>query len=167
VLTQLSKPMGAATDIQPLVDAVQTLNAEDAYRARLTHDQWRTLASYLTRHDIRAGDLLIQQGDRERTMYLLEQGSLQVFLNKGAPGANRIAILRPGSVVGEPALFGDGPRMANVEAMGPCVVWALRGPRLDELAARLPAVALEVLRAAGAVLAVRMRANMERHIPLT
>ncbi|MED5620898.1 cyclic nucleotide-binding domain-containing protein [Ideonella sp. BN130291] len=167
MLTQLSKPMGAATDIQQLVDAVQTLNAEDAYRVRLTPDQWRTVASYLTRHDIRAGDLLIQQGDRERTMYLLEQGSLQVFLNKGAPGANRIAILRPGSVVGEPALFGDGPRMANVEAMSPCVVWALRGPRLDELAARLPAVAFEVLRAAGAVLAVRMRANMERHIPLT
>ena len=167
MLTQLSKPMGAAMDIQQLVEAVQSLNAEDAYRPRLSADQWRAVASYLTRHDIRSGDLLIQQGDRERTMYLLEQGSLQVFLNKGAPGANRIAILRPGSVVGEPALFGDGPRMANVEAMSPCVVWALRGPRLDELAARLPAVALEVLRAAGAVLAVRMRANMERHIPVS
>ena len=167
VLTSLSKPMGAATDIQPLVEAVQSLNAEDAYRARLSSDQWRMLASYLTRHDIRAGDLLIQQNDRERTMYLLEQGSLQVFLKRGTPGANRIAILRPGSAVGEPALFGDAPRMANVEAISPCVVWALRGPRLEELAARLPALALEVLRAAGAVLAVRMRANLERNIPVS
>lgn len=154
-------------DIQPLVEAVQTLNAEDAFRARLTLDQWRTLASYLTRHEIRGGDLLVQQGDRERTMYLVEQGSLQVFVNRGTPGSHRIAILRTGSVVGEPALFGDGPRMANVEAMSPCVVWALRGPRLEEMAARLPALALEVLRAAGATLAVRLRANMERAIPVT
>jgi CRP-like cAMP-binding protein len=159
--------MAAVHDIQPLVDAVQTLNAEDAFRIRLTADQWRTLASYLTRHDIRSGDLLIQQGDRERTMYLVEQGSLQVFVNRGAPGSHRIAILRPGSVVGEPALFADGPRMANVEAISTSVVWALRGPRLEELAARAPSLALEVMRAAGGTLAARMRANMERAIPVS
>ena len=44
--------------------------------------------------------------------------------------------------------------MANVEAMTPCVVWALRGPRMEELAQRSPALALELLRAAGAVMAV-------------
>ena len=52
-------------------------------------------------------------------------------------------------MVGEPGLFGDSQRMANVEAMTPCVVWALRGPRLEELAQRQPALALELLRAAG------------------
>jgi hypothetical protein len=51
--------------------------------------------------------------------------------------------------------------------MSNCVVWALRGPRFEELAARQPSLALEVLRAAGGVLAVRMRANMERSIPVT
>lgn len=159
--------MDLSSDIQPLVNAVQTLNADDAFGPRLSLDQWRMLASYLTRHDIRSGDLLIQQGDRERTMYILEQGSLQVFVARGTPGSHRIAILRAGSVVGEPSLFGDGPRMANVEAMSPCRVWALRGPRLEELAARQPALAYELLRAAGAVLAVRMRANMERAIPVS
>jgi CRP-like cAMP-binding protein len=154
-------------DIQALIDAVLSLNAEDAFAPRITLDQWRALAPYLTRHEIKAGEMLIQQGERERTMYFLEQGSLQVFVNRGAPGSHRIAILRAGSVVGEPSLFSDGPRMANVEAMGPCVVWALRGPRLEELGARLPPLALEILRAAGAVLATRMRANMERSIPIS
>jgi hypothetical protein len=51
--------------------------------------------------------------------------------------------------------------------MSPCVVWALRGPRLEELSARAAGLALEVLRAAGSVLAVRMRANMERSIPVS
>ena len=154
-------------DFNDLVQAIQTLNAEDAFRARLNVTQWGAIAPYLTRHDIRAGDLLIKQGDTDRTMYFLGQGSLQVFVTGGPPGSNRIAILRAGSAVGEPGLFSDGPRMANVEAMTPCAVWALRGPRLEELAQRSPALALELLRAAGGVMAARMRANLQRQIPFT
>ena len=154
-------------EINDLVQAMQTLNAEDAFRPRLTLDQWRVIAPYLTRHDIRAGDLLIKQGDTDRTMYFLGQGSLQVFVTGGPPGSNRIAILRAGSVVGEPGMFSDGARMANVEAMTPCSVWALRGPRLEELAQRSPALALELLRAAGGVMSTRMRNNMIRQVPFT
>jgi CRP-like cAMP-binding protein len=154
-------------EINELVQAIQTLNAEDAFRTRLTADQWRAIAPYLTRHEIRAGDLLIKQGDADRTMYFLAQGSLQVFVTGGPPGSNRIAILRTGSVVGEPGLFTDTPRMANVEAMTPCVVFALRGPRLEELAQRLPALALELLRTAGGVMAARMRAMLAKQTPFS
>ena len=154
-------------ELNDLVQAIQTLNAEDAFRARLSLDQWRVIAPYLTRHDIRAGDLLIKQGDADRSMYFLGQGSLQVFVTGGPPGSNRIAILRAGAVIGEPGLFTDGPRMANVEAMTPCQVWALRGPRLEELAQRSPALALELLRAAGGVMAIRMRANLAKQTPFT
>lgn len=154
-------------DINELVQATRTLNAEDAFRARLSLEQWRTIAPYLTRHELRAGDLLIKQGDDDRTLYFLAQGNLQVFVTGGMPGSNRIAILRTGSVVGEPGLFGDSPRMANVEAMTPCVVYALRGPRLEEMAQRSPALALELLRSAGAVMAARMRANLEKQTPFS
>lgn len=154
-------------EFHDLVQAMQTLNAEDAFRPRLSLDQWRVIAPYLTRHDIRAGDLLIKQGDTDRTMYFLGQGSLQVFITGAAPGSSRISILRAGSVVGEPGVFSDGARMANVEAMTACAVWALRGPRLEELAQRSPALALELLRAAGGVMAIRMRANLQRQIPFS
>ena len=63
-------------DIDELVKAVQTLNADDAFRARLTLDNWRTIAPYLARYEIRAGDLLIKQGDADRSMYFLAQGSM-------------------------------------------------------------------------------------------
>lgn len=151
--------------VTELIQAIQTLNTEDAFRPRLDPQQWRTFGQYLTRHELRAGDLLVKQGDHDRTVYFLGQGSLQVFVTGLAPGASRIAILRPGAMIGEPRLFADGPRTANVEAMTPCVVFALRLPRFEELAARVPSVAVEVVRAAGAVMAVRMRANMARHIP--
>ena len=152
-------------EVNELVQAIQTLNAEDAFRARLTLEHWKILGPYLTRHEIRSGDLLIKQGDTDRSLYFLSQGTLQVFVTGGVPGSSKIAILRAGSIVGEPGLFGDGPRMANVEAMTPCIVWALRGPRLEELATRMPAIALELLRAAGGVMAIRMRATLQRQTP--
>jgi CRP/FNR family transcriptional regulator, cyclic AMP receptor protein len=151
-------------DIAELVTAVQSLNAEDAFRPRLGPDQWRVLSQYLSQHEIRAGDLLIKQGEADRAMYLLARGTLQVYVT-GAPPGGRIAILRPGSIAGELGLFIDGPRTANVEAMTPCAVWALRGPRLEELGQRVPALALEILRASGAVMAARMRASLAKQAP--
>ncbi len=153
-------------DALALIQAIQTLNAEDAFRPRLDAQQWRTLSQYFTRHEIRSGDLLLRQGERDRTLYALGQGTLQVFVTGGVPGASRIGMLRPGSIVGEPGLFGDTPRMANVEAMTPCVVFALRLPRFEELVARVPTVAVELLRGAGAVMACRMRANLTQQLPL-
>jgi CRP/FNR family cyclic AMP-dependent transcriptional regulator len=158
--------MERALDIHALAQAVHSLNAEDALQLELPPGQWQVLQQYLVRHEIRAGDLLIRQGDRERTMYLLESGNLQVYVNQGTPGTHRLAILRPGSVAGEVGLFGDQPRMANVEAMTNCVVWALRKPRFEELAARVPTLALELVRACAATLAARVRANMERQAAL-
>lgn len=149
-----------AMDIDELIAATQSLNSDDAFSPRLSTEQWRTFSQYLSQHEIRGGDLLIKQGDADRTMYLLARGTLGVYVT-GAPAGARIAILRPGSIAGELGLFVDGPRVANVEAMGPCVVWALRGPRFEELSQRLPALALEVFRAAGAVMARRMRTTVK------
>jgi CRP-like cAMP-binding protein len=153
-------------DITTLVHAVQTLKAGDAFKAGLGAQHWQTLEPYLGRHNLRAGDLLIRQGDADRSAYLLEQGNLQVFVTGGPPGRQRVAILRPGSLVGEASLFAEVPRSANVEAMTPCIVWALHAARLEELCARAPSLALQVLRAAGAVMAVRMRDNLVRGVPL-
>ena len=157
-------------DTSELINAVQTLKAPDAFRARIGVEQWRMLTPYLTRHEVRSGDMLLRQGDGDRTMYFLERGNLQVYVTRPAvPTATpqKIAILRAGSVVGEGGLFSEGGRMANVEAMTSCVVWALRGPRLEELAARLPNIAFEIARAAAAVMSVRMRANMENHVAMS
>jgi CRP-like cAMP-binding protein len=154
-------------DILPLAQAVQSLNADDAWRVRLNADQWHVLAQYLTRHEIQPGDLLVKQGDTDRTVYLLEQGTMQVFATGSAPAGHRLAILRPGAVIGEPGLFGEATRMANVEAMTRCVIWALRGPRFEELAQRVPALAIELLRSLGGVMAARMRANLARQVPVT
>ena len=154
-------------NISDLTQAVQTLNADDAMPAELTDAQWVSLAPYLTRHEIAAGDLLIREGDVEQTMYLLESGSLQVFVTLGTRASRRIAILRSGSIVGEGGLFSDGPRMAHVEALTPCVLWALKREQLEQVSLKDPALALALVHSAASVMAVRMRANLERNVPMS
>lgn len=156
----------SATEFGDLIQSIQTLQADDTFRARLDPQQWRTLAGYMTRHDMRAGDLLIRQGDNDRAMYLIGAGTFQVYVQGAAPGTSKVALLRAGAICGEPSLFSDGQRMATVEAMTAATIWALRLPRFEELAQRVPAVALEVVRAAASVMASRMRANMTKQIPM-
>ena len=151
--------------LDDLIQEIGTLNAEDALRTTFTSQQWQQVGAYLTRHELRAGDVLIKEGYNDRYVYFLAQGTLQVFASQVAPGGRRIAILRAGSVVGEPGLFGEGARMANVEVMTLCVVYALPSPRFTELTQRLPILALELLRSAGQVMAIRMRANLVNQVP--
>lgn len=154
-------------DITALVRAIEGAKADDAFGASLPLAQWQRIAPFLQRRELATGDLLIRRGDRERVAYLLELGHLQVFVAGGPPGSHRISTLRAGAIVGEPGWFIDAPRMASVEAMTPCVVWSLTGEKLDQLAAAEPKLVLTLLHAAGAVMAVRMRANLERGIPTT
>ena len=154
-------------DITALVHAVENLRAEDAFPLRLAPPLWQRLAACMERRELRTGDLLIRRGDRERVAYLLQEGNLQVFVSGGPPGSHRIARLRAGAIVGEPGLFIDAPRMASVEAMTSSVLWSLSSDKLDALAVDEPKIVLALVHAAGCVMAVRMRANLERGIPMT
>ena len=68
------------------------------------------------------------------------------------------------ALVGETGLFSDQPHSANVEAMTATMVWAMHLPRFEEMAARAPAIAIEFLRAAGAVMVARLRATMTHQV---
>lgn len=137
----------------------------DAYPVRLSSAEWQLLGSALERIELPSGAMLLRRGERERRAYLVERGQLQVFVAGGGARNHRVALLEAGTMVGEPALFVAAPRQAHVEAVTACVVWALCAERLHALAADAPALALEVLRAAGALMCARTRANVERGIP--
>jgi CRP-like cAMP-binding protein len=154
-------------DITALVRAIERGRTSDVFGARLSPDEWQRLGGVLKRSELRPGELLLRRGDTEACAYLVESGLLQVFVTGGPPRSHRVATITQGTVVGEPGLFGATPRLAHVEAMTRCVVWALCAPRLHTLSAEAPGLVLEVLRAAGAVMAMRLRDNLERGIPVT
>ena len=157
--------LGSAAALRGLIDATRQGGAYDALACGLDGDQWACLAPYLQPCQVRTGQVPIRQGDKDRTLFFIESGTLTVHLEDVA-GRMKLAVLAPGTVVGEGAFFSHRPRSATVQTSAPCKLWALHALRFTELANRQPAVALALTMAVGSVLAKRL-GNRKRRVAAT
>jgi CRP-like cAMP-binding protein len=83
-----------------------------------------------------------------------------------AKGRVRLAVVGPGSAVGEGAFFTRLPRSATVQAASPSKVWCLTPIRFTELSNRQPALALEVAMALGSLVSRRL-SNKPKRVAVT
>jgi CRP-like cAMP-binding protein len=102
-------------------------------------------------------------GGTDRTLRFVIEGSLQQAQpasgqQAGAPST----VLSPGCMVGEDALFAEGPGRLDVRTLEDALVLELPWPRQAELTAAHRGIAFELLRAAGAVIAARVGMLMAR-----
>jgi CRP/FNR family cyclic AMP-dependent transcriptional regulator len=139
-------------NVQQLAAAIGALDARDALPCKLTPEDWKTLAPYLSVRFLRKGEPLMHEGDCDRELFILADGQLEV-LTQG----HVIATLPPGSVVGEGTFFSGEPRSATVVPSEPGVAWGLAWDRFDALARKQPKLAVDLVRGLAAVLAIRMR----------
>lgn len=159
------QPSAARFDIQDLAQATRACNALDALPLNLTDAQWRTLADHLQPVSLARGQVLIEQGVKDRTVYLVESGSLTVHFEDDRDRI-RIAMVGAGSLLGEGAFFSHLPRSATVQAGSDCRLWCLTPLRFRELCTRHPDVAVELTVAMSAVLARRLY-NKPKRVAVT
>ena len=108
-------PVVSKVDLQGLIDAIAQASADDSMTNPLTQAQWDILSSYLLPVVMPAGQVLFTQGATDRTLYLVESGSLSVHYQDEKERL-RLAIVGAGSVVGEGAFFSHRARSATVQA---------------------------------------------------
>ena len=161
----LPSPAASKVDLQGLIDAIAQASADDSMVNPLTPAQWDVLSAYLLPVVLQAGQVLFSQGATDRTLYLVESGNLSVHYQDEKERL-RLAIVGPGSVVGEGAFFSHRARSATVQASAACKLWSLPALRFTELSNRQPAIALGLAMAAGAVLAKRL-GNRRRRVAAT
>jgi CRP/FNR family cyclic AMP-dependent transcriptional regulator len=152
-------------DVQGLVQATALNETPDAFHPALSQKQWQLFGTYLQPLAVTQGQVLIQQGGNDRTVYLVETGKLTVHYEDGK-GRLRLASVETGSAVGEGAFFTRLPRTATVQAASICKIWTLTPIRFTELTNRQPEIALEVAMALGALVSRRL-ANRPRRIAVT
>ena len=152
-------------DIQGLVQAISHNHSSDNFAPSLTTVQWDLLASYMQPFALMASQRLIEQGALDRTLYLVESGTLSVHYEDDK-GRVRLAMVGPGSAVGEGAFFTRQPRNATVQAAGICKIWCLTPIRFAELCNRNPAVALELAMALGSLVSRRL-VNKPKRVAVT
>lgn len=158
-------PIASKIDLTGLLSVIAQADADDSMSNPLTPAQWDTVSAYLQPYAVPVGHVLFSQGATDRTLYLVESGSLSVHYQDEKERL-RLAIVGPGSVVGEGAFFSMRPRSATVQASAPTKLWTLTALRFTELTNRQPAIALGLAMAAGAVLAKRL-GNRRRRVAAT
>ena len=144
-----------------LILAITQATEEDSVLNPLAPAQWEIASAYLQPMNLGPSQILFSKDAPERTLSFVESGSLSVHFEDSKQRL-RIAIVKPGSVVGEGAFFSHRPRSATVQANEASKVWTLTALRFTELANRQPAIALALSMAAGAVMAKRLGSSRRR-----
>ncbi|MDB5965954.1 MAG: cyclic nucleotide-binding protein [Polaromonas sp.] len=152
-------------DIRGLSQAIANSHASDALRCQFSQPHWEILASYMQPFALSSGQVLMEQGAADRTLYFIESGTLSVHY-EDEKGRIRMALVGPGTVLGEGAFFSHQPRSATVQASSPSKLWCLTPMRFLELANRHAPVALELTIGMGAVMAKRLY-NRPKRVAVT
>lgn len=83
----------------------------------ISQEELHSIAERMTVQVFKPGDYLMRHGQIGQAMYIIWEGSLQVFVVvDGADGATSVATIEPKQIVGEMALLTNEPRNANVIA---------------------------------------------------
>ena len=158
-------PSIARADIQGLAQAIATSVATDAVRCQFSSAHWDALAGYFQPFVLQSGQVIIEKGAQDRTLYFVESGCLSVHYEDDK-GRVRMALVGAGSVVGEGAFFSHLSRSATVQASGAGKLWCLTSLRFLELSNRHSLLALELAMSLAAVMAKRLY-NKPRRVAVT
>lgn len=131
--------------------------------AEFTTDELEALLELLDPVSVAAGETIVRQDDPGDCMYLLIEGEARVTHRRSGSAIN-LATLRPGDFFGELALVDEGPRSADVTAIGPATLLKVGQASIAALAGVYPTAAFKFLIAIGRLLVGRLRASNQRYI---
>ncbi len=83
--------------------------------ANLNEEELQTVADICQKRPFQAGDLIIEQNTTGQEMYIVAEGSGEVFI-QGVENSRSLVVLGKGQVIGEMALIDQGYRSASVRA---------------------------------------------------
>ncbi len=121
-----------------------------------SEDDWERLLAHTETVRFSAGDVLIRAGERERSLYVLASGRLELLL-PGESGDIRLGTVEPRTVVGEMSFLDGRPRSATLHALTDGELYELRFDAFETLSARYPELGRAILLDLGRILAGRLR----------
>jgi CRP-like cAMP-binding protein len=127
----------------------------------LDEAEWRAFLGYAELRRFPAGAQILRMGEEDRTLYILQSGSVDVVI-ESMLNSKVIATIGAGSVLGELAFFDGAPRLASVNATEACELLALSHAAFTKLSAWHPRIARELLFDLGRVLSARLRRAQTR-----
>ena len=113
----------------------------------LADEDREALAKRLTEKSFKAGDIVFSQGEKGASMYIVQSGSVQIYLPSAEKDQPPVVLkdIRTGEYFGELAIFDDKPRSASVRALVDTVLLELTREDLGEHLGRSKSAAMTIL----------------------
>ena len=131
----------------------QAVHGANRQAANLPLDVRRSFLQVARHVELRSRDVLFHAGDSGDGCYILRQGVVKAAVIAKDGQERLLAILGPGSLIGELSLIDDEPRSATISALKPCRLMHLSKQSFFRLADDNPQVYRHALR----LLAQRLR----------
>ena len=106
----------------------------------LDADELREISKHAVQRRYPAKTLVVQEGDRPDSLYIIVEGRLKAFVSDASGREVILSTMGPGEYFGEVALD-DGPRSASVMSLEPCVLSVVPLADLDMFIRANPAFA--------------------------
>jgi len=144
-------PTGPRLSEEVPLDALMAL-------AGLSAPEHELVRRTLERRVFRRGDVVIKEGDTDRSLFMISKGTASVkFRLAGADRDKRVASFSAGAIFGEVALLDHEPRSATVSADEELVCYVLDDARFRALVREHPSIAITLLTNLGRELSRRLR----------
>ncbi len=110
------------------------------------HALFGTLAKPISIAD---GEILFHEGDKGEALFAVTSGALEISVLSSDGRKLSLDVMKSGSVLGEIALFDQGPRTATITALEPSTLLMVKAGDVLDAVERQPLLALDLVRLAG------------------
>ena len=101
------------------------------------------LLEYAIATEIKAGEVLFNQGDNSHDLYWLEKGTLDVWSHFNTPQQHRLSRIYNGNIIGEMSMFMNTSRSASVVAGTDCLLYCITPQNLKRLYQEQPQIGIQ------------------------
>jgi EAL domain-containing protein (putative c-di-GMP-specific phosphodiesterase class I) len=70
----------------------------------------------------KSGEIIMQQGEKGESAYIIEDGLVEITIEKEDGAVHQVGTRGPGTIIGEMAIVDDAPRTATVKAIHDCTM---------------------------------------------
>jgi len=91
----------------------------------LDEEQYTDVVNAMSEKRAVNGDIVIKQGGVGDFFYVVETGTLDIYISKNGNPPIKVGDYGPGASFGELALMYNAPRAATITATSDCILWAL------------------------------------------
>ena len=134
---------------QPLSDEAESLSRVALFK-RLEREELEHLATRVEQVNFSAGETIFNENDKGDALYVVDSGSVQIWVLDEDATPVTLAELKPGDFFGELAVLDRGPRSTNATAITDTGLHRLSSDHFQEFLLEHPDVSIDVICEIGA-----------------